>query len=139
MKNLLHLFTLLVVGFTIVGCSNTSATPPTEPLNLNTLPPSLDVQTVAALKEQANVLVLDVREVNEYEAGHIPGVTLIPMGEVANRLNEIPKDQTVIVTCRSGNRSGQVADYLRQNGYSNIHNMEGGIIAWEAAGLPVEQ
>lgn len=139
MKNLLHLFTLLVVGFAIVGCSNTSATPPTEPLALNTLSPSLDVQTVAALKEQANVLVLDVREVNEYEAGHIPGVTLIPMGEVANRLNEIPKDQPVIVTCRSGNRSGQVADYLRQNGYSNIHNMEGGIIAWEAAGLPVEQ
>ncbi len=144
MKTILHLFTLLVVFLTIVGCSSTTSNSPTDPaatesLDLNTLPPSVDIHTVASLKDQENVLVLDVREVTEYEAGHIPGVTLIPMGEVANRLNEIPKDQTVIVTCRSGNRSGQVADYLRQNGYTNIHNMEGGIVAWEAAGLPIEQ
>jgi phage shock protein E len=144
MKSILHLLTLLVVVFTIGGCNSTTATAPTNTavtgvLDLNTLPPSVDVQTVASLKDREDVLVLDVRELNEYEAGHIPGVTLIPMGEVANRLNEIPTDQTVIVTCRTGNRSGQVADFLRQNGYTNIHNMAGGIVEWEAAGLPVEQ
>jgi phage shock protein E len=144
MKSILHLLTLVVVVFTIGGCNSTTATAPTDTavtgvLDLNTLPPSVDVQTVASLKDREDVLVLDVRELNEYEAGHIPGVTLIPMGEVANRLNEIPTDQTVIVTCRTGNRSGQVADFLRQNGYTNIHNMAGGIVEWEAAGLPVEQ
>ena len=95
---------------------------------------------VAALQESnADVLVLDVRELSEYEAGHIPGVTLMPVGEVASRLNEIPEDKPVIVTCRSGNRSGQVANFLREQGYENIHNMQGGILAWEAAGLAVER
>ncbi len=99
----------------------------------------MDVQTVAAVKDLENVLVLDVREQWEYDEGHIPGVTLIPMGEVQSRLDEIPTDQPVILTCRSGNRSGQVTEYLRQQGYDNVHNMEGGILAWEAAGLPVEK
>jgi rhodanese-related sulfurtransferase len=82
--------------------------------------------------------MLDVREPDEYQAGHIPGITLIPMGEVANRLSEIPTDKTIIVTCRSGNRSAQIADFLRESGYTDVHNMEGGILAWENAGLPVE-
>jgi rhodanese-related sulfurtransferase len=82
--------------------------------------------------------MLDVREPDEYEAGHIPGITLIPMGEVADRLAEIPKDKMLIVTCRTGNRSGQVADLLRELGYADVHNMEGGIVAWEEAGYPVE-
>ncbi|RIK17164.1 MAG: rhodanese-like domain-containing protein, partial [Anaerolineae bacterium] len=81
----------------------------------------------------------DVREPDEYAAGHIPGITLIPMGEVAERLSEIPTDKEVIVTCRSGNRSGQIVDFLRSQGFTNVHNMEGGIVAWEEAGYPVEQ
>ena len=83
--------------------------------------------------------MLDVREQWEYDEGHIPGVTLIPMGDVASRLAEIPTDQEVIVTCRSGNRSGQITDFLRQQGFDNVHNMAGGILAWEAAGYDVEQ
>ena len=102
------------------------------------LPDTVDVQTVASVKDRADVVVLDVREQWEYDAQHIPGVTLIPMAEVPNRLSEIPTDKTVILTCRSGNRSGQVTDYLRQLGYSNVHNMSGGILAWEQAGYSVE-
>ncbi len=102
------------------------------------LPGTVDVQTVAAVKDRADVVVLDVREQWEYDEQHIPGVTLIPMAEVPNRLAEIPTDKTVIVTCRSGNRSGQVTDYLRQAGYTNVHNMAGGILAWEQAGYTVE-
>ena len=71
--------------------------------------------------------------------GTSPGVKLIPKGTVANRLNEIPKDKPVIVTCHSGNRSAQVTDYLRQQGYTNVHNMTGGISAWQQAGYPVEK
>ena len=100
---------------------------------------TVDVQTVASVKDREDVVVLDVREQWEYDEGHIPGVTLIPMGEVANRLAEIPTDKEVIVTCRSGNRSGQVTDFLRQQGFDNVHNMDGGILAWQAAGYDVEQ
>jgi rhodanese-related sulfurtransferase len=63
----------------------------------------------------------------------------MPMGEVPNRLSEIPKDKTVIVQCRSGNRSDQVTTFLEQQGFTNIHNLSGGINAWQSAGLPVEQ
>ncbi len=83
--------------------------------------------------------MLDVREQWEYDEGHIPGVTLIPMGEIPARLEEIPTDKEVIVTCRSGNRSAQVANFLRQNGLENIHNMSGGIIDWESAGYEVSR
>lgn len=102
------------------------------------LPASVDVQTVAEIKEREDVVVLDVREQWEYDEAHIPGVVHIPMNDVPARLSEIPTDQTVIVSCRSGNRSGQVTNFLRDQGFENVHNMDGGILAWQAAGLPVE-
>ena len=97
----------------------------------------VDIHTVAEIKDREDVFLLDVREQWEYDEGHIPGVTLLPMGEVPARLDEIPTDIEVIVTCRSGNRSGQVTDYLRQNGFDNVHNMQGGIVAWDDAGYEV--
>ena len=53
--------------------------------------------------------------------------------------HELPTDQTVVLTCRSGNRSGQVTTFLQENGFENVHNMEGGILAWEDAGFAVER
>jgi rhodanese-related sulfurtransferase len=85
-----------------------------------------------------DVVLIDVREQFEYDEAHIPGVTLIPLGEVPDRMDEIPTDKTVIITCRSGNRSSQATDFLRQNGFTNLHNMDGGINAWKQAGLEVE-
>ncbi len=95
--------------------------------------------TVEAIRQNPGVYLLDVREPDEYAAGHIPGITLIPMGEVAARLAELPRDKEIIVTCRTGNRSSQVADLLREQGFTNVHNMTGGIVAWEEAGYAVEQ
>ena len=103
------------------------------------LPADVDAQTVAAVKERDDVLVLDVREQWEYDAGHIPDITHIPMGEIQNRLNEIPTDKTVIVTCQSGGRSSQITNFLRENGYEDVHNMTGGIVSWQNSGLPVEK
>ena len=99
----------------------------------------LDVKTVHALRENPDVFLFDVREEWEYENGHIPGILLIPMETVPLRMDEIPKDKNVIVTCRSGNRSGQVAEFLRMQGYAKVHNMLGGILDWEEAGLEVER
>jgi rhodanese-related sulfurtransferase len=103
------------------------------------LPADIDVATAASLRGRDEVVVLDVRTSEEYAQGHIPGVVLIPLDQLQARLAEIPKDKTLIVTCRSGNRSAQAAQLLRQQGYDNVHNVLGGIGAWQKAGYPVEK
>lgn len=95
--------------------------------------------TAAALCGRPDVVFLDVREQWEYDEGHIPGISLIPMNDIPARLNQIPTDKTVIVTCRSGNRSNTITQYLCDDGFDNVHNMLGGILVWGAAQLPVEQ
>ncbi len=123
----------------VAPVSNVAAAPSVAETGLLNLPPSVDVATVASIKDQDDVFVIDVREQSEYDEKHIPGVTLIPLGTIPDSLSQIPTDKTVIVTCRSGNRSGQAVDFLRQQGFTNVHNMEGGIIAWEQAGFDVER
>ncbi len=140
MKKRFKWILLVMMTIALAACGGAgSDTAVSEEIDVAALGDNIDVQTVAEIKDRDDVLVLDVREQWEYDEGHIPNVTLIPMNEIPNRLNEIPTDKEVVVTCRSGNRSGQVADFLRQQGYTNIHNMTGGILDWQAAGLPVEQ
>ena len=74
--------------------------------------------------------LLDVRETREFEHSALEGSLDIPMGEVPNRLAELPKDDVLVVICRSGNRSGQVVSFLRQNGFDNATNLVGGINGW---------
>lgn len=136
MRRIYLIVGLLLLVVMLAGCSG-AATPTATPIDVSKLPNTVDAATVKALQGRADVVVFDVREPSEYAAGHIPDVTLIPMGQVPSRLNEIPKDKTVILTCRSGNRSGQVADFLRQQGWTKVHNMQGGILSWEQAGYPV--
>lgn len=79
---------------------------------------------------------LDVRQPEEYRAGHVPGAVLIPLGELAQRLSELPKDREIIVVCRSGSRSGVATRHLSAAGYRAL-NLAGGMIAWQMARLPV--
>ena len=141
MKNWKLLLPLLVLALALVACGGqaSSADVAASDVNLGELPQEVDVQTVFDIQEAEDVYVLDVREQYEYDEKHIPNVTLLPMSEIQNRLDEIPTDKEVIITCRSGNRSGQVTQFLEQNGFDNIHNMQGGIVAWEEAGFPVER
>jgi len=74
--------------------------------------------------------LLDVREPNEFKIGRIPGSTLIPLGEVPQRVNEIPRGKEIIVLCKMGSRSARAAAYLRQQGYKNVKNLKGGILDW---------
>ena len=74
--------------------------------------------------------LLDVREPNEYQIGKIPGSTLIPLGEVPQRVGEIPRDKEIIVHCKMGGRSAKAAAFLRQQGYTNVKNLKGGILDW---------
>ena len=73
--------------------------------------------------------LLDVREAWELNVASVPGVLHIPMGEVAERVGEIDRNREVVVLCRSGRRSLEVAKYLQQNGFRAV-NLAGGILAW---------
>jgi rhodanese-related sulfurtransferase len=81
--------------------------------------------------------LLDVREPDEWSAGHAPGARHIPMMEIPARLAELPTERDVAVICRSGGRSGQVVAYLMGNGWDNVRNVEGGMQDWAAAGRPL--
>lgn len=74
--------------------------------------------------------LIDVREINEHITGNIGG-TNIPKGEVSSRLDEIPKDETVVVYCRSGKRSAAIVEFLLEQGYSDALNLKGGMLAWK--------
>jgi rhodanese-related sulfurtransferase len=86
-----------------------------------------------------NRLVLDVREPWEFAAGHVPGAILIPLGQLAARVGELPQDRPLFVICRSGNRSVTASQLLVAAGKRDVRNVEGGMIAWQSAGLPVSR
>lgn len=79
--------------------------------------------------------VLDVREPVEWEHGRIDGAVHIPLGELAERISEVPEGQ-VLVVCKMGGRSAQATDYLVQNGHDAV-NLDGGMLEWAAAGRPM--
>jgi rhodanese-related sulfurtransferase len=82
------------------------------------------------------VVLLDVREDDEWQRGHAPGARHIPMGQVPSRIDEINVDAKLFVVCQAGGRSQRVAQYLARNGYRPL-NVSGGMQAWAAAGRPV--
>lgn len=95
--------------------------------------------TIEELKERMDnneaLYIIDVREEHEFDEFNI-GAQLIPLGELPERLDEIEvdKDAEIIVHCRSGARSGRAKEYLSSEGYSNVRNLIGGMLAWQAAG-----
>ena len=83
------------------------------------------------LENKDEFQLVDVREPSEYQQANIGG-ELIPLQTVPQNLSKIAKDKKVVVMCRSGKRSANAVAYLEQNGYDNLYNLEGGILAWKA-------
>jgi rhodanese-related sulfurtransferase len=81
--------------------------------------------------------LLDVREPDEWAAGHAPGAHHVPIMEIPARMAEVPTDVEVVVVCRSGGRSGQVTSYLMGNGWDNVRNLDGGMQRWAGSGREV--
>src|SRR5262249_41408600 len=94
----------------------------------------------AAQRKTAGATRIDVRDQVESDARHIPGALFIPLGQLGDEIAAaVPdKDTEIIMQCRSGARSGRGTDLLQQLGYTNVVNMAGGILQWEADSLPVE-
>ncbi len=87
---------------------------------------------------QAGAFFLDVRTQAEYDQGHIAGSVLIPIDQLQKRLNEVPRDQAVVlVVCRAGAQNSDATAILRQAGYSHVTCISGGMKAWASAGYPV--
>ncbi len=102
---------------------------PVEPL-------PMEISVVeAAEARNAGAFILDVREQDEWDALHIPDATLIPLGQLESRLNEVPRDKEIVVVCRSGNRSAAGRDILLQAGFENVTSMAGGMNEWKAQGF----
>jgi len=156
------LIVALLAILILAGCSAPASAPAAAPaaaqpaateaqtIDVASLPRDVDVQTTAALREQPDVMILDVREQDEWDAqpdvmildvreqdewdaGHIPGAVFMPMGQVPDRLSEIPKDKTVIVQCRSGNRSSQVTARSPTSWFSRALPTS---TTWQAVSMP---
>lgn len=103
----------------------------------NSLPSTISVSDAYNMY-QNGAFVLDVRTQEEWNEFHAPNTTLIPLDQLASRLNEVPRDRQVVVVCRSGNRSQQGRDVLLEAGFEQVTSMTGGLNEWRASGYPVE-
>jgi hydroxyacylglutathione hydrolase len=80
------------------------------------------------------LVVLDVREKGKWDGGHIKGAHHIYAGHIESRLNEVPRDRPIVVTCNTGNHASLVASILRREGHREVYNLLGGMVAWKEAG-----
>jgi rhodanese-related sulfurtransferase len=93
-----------------------------------------------ALTAKTPLYILDVRSAQEYKNdGHIVGAHLIPLGDLAEKLKQVPTDRTVVCVCRSGARSSAALAQLQRAGYTNVRNLAGGMMGWQASGLPTKR
>ncbi len=101
---------------------------------------SVTPQQAAESFSEHQTVTIDVREDNEWNEHHIDGAIHIPLGQLPNRLAELEtyKDSSVVTQCRSGKRSAKALELLKAAGFTKVYNMDGGIQAWEKAGLPLK-
>lgn len=91
----------------------------------------LSPERVSSMARSGQALIIDVREGSEYRLGHIPRAKHISLSQLTQRLKEVPKEKTVVVVCRSGNRSSRAAALLEEAGFRNVFNMAGGMDHWK--------
>ena len=94
------------------------------------------VPSVQPAQVSDGATILDVREDDEWAAGHIAGSTHVPMSQIVQRVADVPAADPLVVVCRVGARSAQVAAWLRAQG-RDAHNLAGGLLSWTAAGRPL--
>lgn len=100
---------------------------------------NLSAAQATLLINREDALVLDVREANEWSAGHIAGARHITLGQLGKRLSELDKfkEKPIIVICATGNRSGSACGQLKKGGFTKVFNLAGGVSAWRDANLPL--
>jgi len=94
-------------------------------------------QAKELIEKKSSLVLLDVRTDWEFDSGHIEGAINMPVDDLQQRHAELKPNDEILVYCRTGNRSAKAMQILKDNGYSKIYNMEGGIEAWKKAGYPI--
>lgn len=126
-------FFLIPIGMFLVVVMAITLTRPKDQVS----PIAREISVAQAVeKRSAGAFILDVRQPDEWNQVHIPGATLIPLDQLETRLNEVPKDQEIVVVCRSGNRSQAGRDILLNAGYQRVTSMAGGMLDWVQQGYP---
>ena len=120
------------VGFMVLamGCANADVD------SIDSISP----KEASIMVSEKKAVIVDVREDSEWSEQHIPGAIHIPLAQLTEHLSELKqyKDSPVITQCRAGVRSAKAVDVLKLAGFSKVYNMEGGIIAWDNAGLKTQ-
>ena len=102
-----------------------------------------EIDSIAALQliNHKHAIILDVREEQEFNAGHILNAKLIPLGKLTERIGELERNraQAIVVMCRTGQRSATACVLLGKQGFAQAYNLRGGVQAWQKAGLPLEK
>ena len=99
----------------------------------------LSVSEFSSKVTESGIITLDVRTPGEFNEGHIEGASLIDFqsGNFENEIASLDKNQTYAVYCRSGNRSGEAVKVMTEAGFTKLYNLDGGVIDWASAGLPL--
>lgn len=92
---------------------------------------NVSIEDAKQMIDNGEVVVLDVRTNEEYAAGHIPNAILIPVQELADRVDELDREETYLIVCRSGNRSVQASEILLDHGFQTLYNLEIGMNGWK--------
>lgn len=104
------------------------------------VPGVIDIQPTELWDKKSGVRMIDVRQPEEYtgELGHIPGTELMPLAEVPEKLQSIPKTDVIVFVCRSGGRSAQASAFAQSQGFEHVFNMKGGMLLWNDLKLPTQ-
>lgn len=112
----------------LAACSSTVPT-------VSAMPKEVSLNEAVNLRN-VGAFILDVRQPEEWNEYHVPGSTLIPLGELDKHVKELPHDKPIVVVCRSGNRSATGRDILIKAGLTQVTSLAGGLTQWKAAGHP---
>lgn len=131
----------LAVGLVLGGCSDGSVESSDSTVAITAVaePGVVSAQTASELAARDDVEVIDVRTPEEFEEGHLEGATRIGIADAdfRDQLDELDRDGNYLVYCRTDNRSGQAVEVMREMGFDNVWDMDGGVTAWSDAGLPL--
>lgn len=134
MKKIFWLVTAFA-AFVFAACASSEI----ATLNQTTAIKQISVEEVKTLIEKPDAQFIDVRTSAEFQSGHAPKTSNIPLDELEKNLSKLDKNAPVYIICQTGRRSQKGAEILEKNGFKDISNIKGGTSAWTAAGLPSEK
>lgn len=120
---------IIITAVLAAGCGGSGSSNPPDNAGAGYRDITAD-QLKSMMENEKNLLVVDVREQEEFAGGHINGAVLLPTSEFASRFTELATDKKIVLVCATGSRSSQAAAYLVQQGYKEVYNLNGGMAAW---------